>query len=471
MKRTRTPNVRWLFAIPVLALLGSTAFGGGADAAPAAQAGVSCAWERLDRGEDREQHSLVPLPGVGVLAYGGVQRTSRGATIQDDVHTLDLVGSPGGAWSVLNAGGSSAGKRAEHIAVLRPRDGGASQVVVYGGVDALESIGGGGGGTFTWRSPLTAGGGVALSRLGTFAPLGVVRKGFRLDVDAQGGAWTAFDPEGTSVALADAAAIYWPAEDALLVHGGRTKEEVTSVTNDLHLVTLGDSPTWSKLDVAGGPTDRFAHSAIYDAAGDRMVLFGGTRDWKAGLDDVYALDLSGGVDGLAWTKLEPTGRAPSRRFDHAAAWHPTLRWMVVFGGTRDGNRALSDAFVLDVSTDTPTWAPLDASGASPAASRGPAAAYSADSDALVFFGGQDRGTTRRDSWALRCTIPATPTPTEAPITATPTPEPATETPTPEPATETPTDVPATNTPQPPTETPTPEPPPAIYLPWGEREAG
>jgi hypothetical protein len=215
----------------------------------------------------------------------------------------------------------------------------------------------------------------------------------------------------------------------MVVFGGRLSEEAISATPARQLISVGGSqPSVDVVEDAGGPAPRYAHSAVFDPATERMLVFGGTRNWQNGRNDVWALDLSRGWAGATWSLLEPQGRPPVRRFDHVAAWHPGLQSMLVFGGTRNGSDSLDDVWALDLSTETPLWRELDPDGPSPAGVGGAAAAWSADAGELIVYGGEAANTSSRDAWALQCTAsggetPTAPAPTDTPrAPATPTPD-------------------------------------------------
>lgn len=398
-------------------------------AAPTALAGA-CEWQRLARGDERSNHVLVPVPGVGVLSYGGIRNDRGNGDVKDDVAMLDLtVASADGLWETVAATGSSPGKRGEHMAVTRGVEG-HPQVVTYGGIDTVAS--GNPGGTFTWRSPLTAGG-QADGRLGALAPEAVLKNGAVLTLNGAAGSWT---PLPSDVGpLTDASAVYWPEGDSMILFGGRTGTENRNAVNRLNVLALDSSPVkWTSADLTGAPIARWAHSAVYDAAKQRMIVFGGTTDWKTGRNDVWSLDLSTGWATAKWQEVKPTGRAPGRRFDHAAVYLPGLRWMVVFGGTRNGSDVLDDVAALDLSVDPPAWTPLSPTGTAP-----PGLAYLAGSatdakggDMAVFYGGEVSGSSKREAWGLSCTGGAGPTattPPTVPPTVVPTDQAPTETPT------------------------------------------
>src|SRR5439155_27297482 len=104
--------------------------------------------------------------------------------------------------------------------------------------------------------------------------------------------------------------------------------------NDVWVLSLAGSPAWNALAPAGrSPDARYRHTAIYDPAGDRMVVFGGND--RTLRNDVWALSLGGSP---AWSALLAAGSSPAGRSDHAAIYDPVRDRMVVFGGYGGGYR-------------------------------------------------------------------------------------------------------------------------------------
>ena len=381
-------------------------------AAPVRQGEVLCEWVSLDRGESRSQHTLATVFGTGVIGFGGVERTSRAANIKDDTHVLDLSGGAPGAWDSLSTDGASPGDRADHMSVSRD-SGGTTTMYTYGGIDELPA--GGGGGTFTWRSPVTAGGVPYDGLRGAFAPRDVVRNGYALEIGETAATWSPMSVAGGGP-LADASAVWVEELASVVMFGGRKTDEANSVDNAISSINV-ETSEWSSDKLPGSPTARFAHSAVYDPVGEQMIVFGGTRNWNSGLNDTWALDLSSGIDGATWEELDPDGSAPGRRYDQTAVYVPGLHWMVMFGGTRNGSNNLDDVWALDLNTEFTTWNELDPSGSSPASVSAVQAAWSDAGGMAIFYGGENAGSSKRDTWGLRCASPATPTPevTDTPV--------------------------------------------------------
>jgi len=139
-----------------------------------------------------------------------------------------------------------------------------------------------------------------------------------------------------------------------------------------------------------GPPARQEHTTIYDAANDRLVLFGGHSNVLS--NAVWTLDFA----TLTWTQLDPGGPAPSPREGHVAVYDPTRQRMVVFGGN-DG-APLNDVWALSLDT-TPQWTQLSPTGTPPSARAQLAGICDPVRDRMVIQGGDSGGPTD-DVWAL-----------------------------------------------------------------------
>ena len=196
-------------------------------------------------------------------------------------------------------------------------------------------------------------------------------------------AWTQLTPTGTPPSgRYRHSAIYDPVRDRMVVFGGCTDSRVF---NDVWALSLAGTPAWTQLTPTGTPPiARFSHSAIYDPVRDRMVVFGGYKNYSY-LNEVWALSLAGTP---AWTQLTPTGTPPIERWGHSAIYDPVRDRMVVFGGYCTGQQVRNDVWALSLA-GTPAWTQLTPTGAPPGARCDHSAIYDPVRDRMVVFGGDD----------------------------------------------------------------------------------
>ncbi len=286
-----------------------------------------------------------------MLVFGGY-----GAGIyRNDVWALTLSGNP--AWSALTPSGSPPVGRLSHNAIYDPlRD----RMVVFGGAS-----------NGSYHNDVWA-----LTLSGTPA-------------------WSPLTPSGTPpTGRSGHAAIYDPVRDRMVVFGGAVGS--SSYRNDVWALTLSGSPAWSALTPAGSiPPELFNHTAIYDPARDRMIVFGGGESTTSYRNDVWALTLSG---GSAWSKLATLGSPPTGRIGHAATYDPVRDRMVVFAGYDGPASYRNDVWALTLS-GSPAWCALIPTGTAPSR-RVTRAIYDPERDQMVVFGGSGASADQNDVWAL-----------------------------------------------------------------------
>ncbi len=132
-----------------------------------------------------------------------------------------------------------------------------------------------------------------------------------------------------------------------------------------------DQWRWTPITVSGdGPGLRFGHTAVFDRARNRILVFGGAAavNGAAVDNDVFALDLK--VQPLQWARLVPrTAARPPARLGHGMLYDrwPRLRAnplsecrAILFGGeSQFGSGFLNDVWHLWI--DTPgkiEWVPV-----------------------------------------------------------------------------------------------------------------
>ena len=190
-------------------------------------------------------------------------------------------------------------------------------------------------------------------------------------------------------------AILDPVRDRMLVFGGDTG---AGLMNSVVALPLSGPSAWSTLAVAGSaPLPRRGAGVVYDPVRDRLLVFGG-NDGKAPLNDLWALSLAGTPH---WSFLGSGGALVPAREEHVAAYDAAHDRLVIFGGLGAGQHALSDCWAYPLSGPG-TWSALGTGGAGPLARQGACGIYDPVRDRLLVFGGADSsGVTQfSDTWTL-----------------------------------------------------------------------
>ena len=208
-----------------------------------------------------------------------------------------------------------------------------------------------------------------------------------------GSGWQPLTPQGTPPPARDHhTAIYDARRDRVLVFGGEDGERLFG---DVWALALSPTPVWTELlPTGGGPSPRMGHTAILDAPRDRMVVFGGYDGGLQDPTDVWTLALG----SPAWSSIQPSGTTPPGRSGHTAIYDAARQRMIVFGGD-DGGAPFAGVLALSLA-GAPVWSALDAGGAGSPARTGHAAVADSAGDAMIVFGGDDGAALRSDVWRL-----------------------------------------------------------------------
>ncbi|MDE3100296.1 MAG: immunoglobulin domain-containing protein [Verrucomicrobiota bacterium] len=166
------------------------------------------------------------------------------------------------------------------------------------------------------------------------------------------------------------------------------------------------APGWMQLSPAGtAPSPRSWNSAVYDSANNRMIIFGGdpnVGNCYLDLNDVWVLTNADGTTGTpGWLQLNPTGGPPSARAHHSAVYDSANNRMIVYGGNNECDPINNDVWVLSNANGlggAPAWTKLSASG-------GPArssfiAGYDPVNNLMIVFGGAGPNGITNDVWTL-----------------------------------------------------------------------
>ena len=148
-----------------------------------------------------------------------------------------------------------------------------------------------------------------------------------------------------------------------------------------------DGSNWRQLPLTTFPSRRFSGSMVFDAARQKIVLFGGCSDLRCTslLNDTWTFD------GTTWTHEQPVNIPPAR--DSAAmAYDPITATTILFGG-QNASGLLNDQW---------TWNGVNwvqtSSTTAPAARKAAGMAYSRRDGGLVLFGGAGAGVNLNDTW-------------------------------------------------------------------------
>jgi hypothetical protein len=129
-------------------------------------------------------------------------------------------------------------------------------------------------------------------------------------------------------------------------------------------------PSWARISTAGDvPAPREDHTWTVDAASGTAWMFGG-RDRGAPFDDLWSYDLASD----RWTRVDPSGEAPTARFGHTGTWVDGVG-LVVWSG-QSGGDFFADIHAYDPATNR--WTRLPDAGAVPEARYGSCAALGPD---------------------------------------------------------------------------------------------
>ncbi len=209
-------------------------------------------------------------------------------------------------------------------------------------------------------------------------------------------------------------AVYDATNNRMTIFGGRPHSN-GDFLGDVWLFSdtngLEETPTWKQIFPGGEPPPvRQHHTAVYDTANNQMIIFGGTN-YDTRLNDVWVLSNANGRDKTpsTWTQLSPTGNVPEIRYAHTAVYDATNNRMIIFGGSNNNGSSglLNDVWVLRNASGlggTPAWIKLtpnpDPSNGLPAERYAHTAVYDADHNRMTIFGGWNGSSYLNDVWVL-----------------------------------------------------------------------
>jgi hypothetical protein len=270
-----------------------------AKAAPRPRAGEDCS-------------AIVDSIANRVVLYGGKGDDDRDLA---EVWTLDLNRF---VWAKPAISGPAPPESEDHVAILDPIG---YRMIVHGGENGLTS-------NKTWSLDL---------------------KSFR---------WRDLT-DSTSPGREDHTAVYDSRGKRMVIFGGRNNTGTIDYVNEWRLLALDldpRSPTFEKwVELRCGDVHapgRSDHTAVYDAAKNRMVIFGGwdkvAHDF---MDDTWAYYFASSPDSAGrWKKIKTKDSHPPRRRHVTGVYDAGHNWFVVYGGLGDEG-FLNDVWALDLGRD------------------------------------------------------------------------------------------------------------------------
>lgn len=159
--------------------------------------------------------------------------------------------------------------------------------------------------------------------------------------------WEPLSLVGAPAARAHHVAVWDAADNLMIVWGGRTAAGPAATGGVYNLTTN----TWTATSTANAPSARVDATAVWDDVHKLMIVWGG----RAALGGGPALGSGALYDPVknVWKTVAVDAKTPSARFGHTAVW--TGDKMIVWGGTPDGGTPLGDGAAFDPVAGSPPW--------------------------------------------------------------------------------------------------------------------
>jgi hypothetical protein len=175
---------------------------------------------------------------------------------------------------------------------------------------------------------------------------------------------------------------------------GRLTEPVTAIPT-MQIVPAGSDGAWMELTPVGGPSGpivgRQPAGVGYDGANNRLVVFFASNQAIGNPPpEVWVLTNANGLGGTpTWIQLFPVGGPPTTNGNMSATYDAAANRLTVYGGCyANCSPALADVWVLSNANGlggTPAWSQSIVTN--PQARAGPMAVYDQANNVLIAFGG------------------------------------------------------------------------------------
>jgi N-acetylneuraminic acid mutarotase len=204
-------------------------------------------------------------------------------------------------------------------------------------------------------------------------------------------AWQAVEGAGPPARFGQAVAVD-AANRTLYLFGGQADGE--TFFNDAWRFDL-DALTWAEISTGDlRPAPRYGTSAVLDGDGNILVSHGFTFEGR--FDDTWSLDPASGV----WTDVSPAAETrPLKRCLHEAVWDAAREQMLLYGGCSSGFGPCPQGDLWAFDPESQTWSELTPSE-SPAPRANPALVRDDASGATWLIAGYTEAGYAADLWTL-----------------------------------------------------------------------
>lgn len=207
--------------------------------------------------------------------------------------------------------------------------------------------------------------------------------------------WSKINTSGSVPHLKNAAAIYDPVGNRMIVFGGRNAAgEPVGVIWSLNLL----NNSWVQIIPNGGPNPpaRFTHNAYYHQNANAMIIWSGQGVSSALYNDVWRFSFASNSWSLVWPDGNASG-VPVKRYGTASVFEPVSGKITTFAGFTASGR-FDDTWSFDV--NSLIWQERTNSVHPPKRCLH-SAVYASDLGRFIIYGGQDTGPLD-DIW--QCTL-------------------------------------------------------------------
>ncbi len=188
----------------------------------------------------------------------------------------------------------------------------------------------------------------------------------------------------------DVATVADPATGTIVLFGGDNGPIVNQTPSPAYIGdtwVLDPSSGWTQI-AGAGPSARGRYAAAYDPAGKMWIVGGRSRAASSGPYDLYGDVWTFDYTARQWTEVSDGSGGPAPRYFATAAYDADNERLVVFGGATN-----TDPLALQISSevwtfDGNTWTQQTAVGTAPSQRLYMAYAYDTSRNRLLVFGGQ-----------------------------------------------------------------------------------